>query len=349
MEVSVSSLPERPNLGHLRKQAKELLRQYRARDPAALAFFRQHLPAAKNSTDAELSTLPLGLRDAQSCIARQYGFPSWRELKHYVQRNVLSANDGAPLVDGLHPSDAQTPTSTESETAQRRYAIAQLACEQARPRAPVAFDPRNFDRYVGYYQLSHSPTTFTHIFRDGGRFFEQLNLERRAGVKPVEFFPESDTKFFATRVAAQISFVSNTQGQVTGLVFHQGGHERPATKVDPSVVDQYEAALEQRVKDKTAGPGTEAFIRRYIAAWENGQPNFDEMSLGLARLQRRQQSVIENRTRRVGAFKALIFKGVDRSGWDVYEATFTRGQVSYRIAPLGADGKVTGIASRQLP
>jgi hypothetical protein len=64
----VSSLPERPNLGHLRKQAKELLRQYRADDPAALAAFRQYLPAAKDKSATALSSVPLGLRDAQSCI-----------------------------------------------------------------------------------------------------------------------------------------------------------------------------------------------------------------------------------------------------------------------------------------
>jgi hypothetical protein len=49
-----------------------------------------------------------------------------------------------------------------------------------------------------------------------------LNTEKRAAVAPVEFYPESETKFFATIVASQISFVTDAQGQVTGLVFHQG-------------------------------------------------------------------------------------------------------------------------------
>jgi ankyrin repeat protein len=91
MEVSVSSLserslPEQPHLDHLRKQAKDLLRQCRAGDPAALAQVRQHLPAAKNKPEAELGAMALALqlRDAQSCVARQYGFSSWNELKQYV-------------------------------------------------------------------------------------------------------------------------------------------------------------------------------------------------------------------------------------------------------------------------
>lgn len=326
----MSSLPEQPNLEHLRKQAKDLLRQYRAHDPAALATFRQHLPAAKDRSDAELSMARLGLRDAQSCIARQYGFPSWRELKHHVEKKK---SDGAqPLT-----------TAAEAVIAQRRY-------EQARPRTAVPFDPANFDKYVGYYQLAHSPTTFTHIFREGARFFEQLSIEKRAGIAPVEFYPESETQFFATRVASQISFVTPAQGPVTELVFHQGGYERSAIRVDKSVVDRYEAALDQRIKDNTASPGTEAFLRRYIVGCETGQPNYDEMSPPLMRVVREQQSLITSRHQRVGAFQALSFKGIDRlRGWDVYEATFKQGHVEYRIPPLAPDGRATGIAPREVP
>jgi hypothetical protein len=334
---TVSSLPERPNLGHLRKQAKELLRQYRADDPVALAALRQYLPAAKDKSATDLKSMPLGLRDVQSCIARQYGFPSWPELKHYVE--------------GLRLGVVPTSTSTEAEKIVRqRYDRAQRAYEQARPRTAVPFEPKNFDKYVGYYRLARSPSTFTHIFRDGDRFFEQLNTEKWLGVRPVEFFPESETKFFTTRVAAQISFVTDAQGQVTGLVFHQNGYESPATRVDQSVVDGYEAALEQRLKANAAGPGTEAFLLRYIVACEKGTPNYGDMSLPLAAAVRRiQQTIIAKRHERVGAFKVLAFKGVDRRGWDVYEATFTLGQVEYRIAPLTADGKAISIAPRELP
>ena len=333
----MSSLPERPNLGHLRKQAKELLRQYRANDPAALAAFRQYLPAAKDKSAAALNSVPLGLRDAQSCIARQYGFPSWPELKHYVE--------------GLRLGDVETSTATEAEKMARgRYDRAQRAYEQARPRTAVPFESNNFDKYVGYYQLAHSPGKFTHIFRDGDRFFEQLNTEKRLGVRPVEFFPESETKFFTTRVAAQISFVTDAQGQVTELIFHQNGFESPATRVDQSVADAYETALDQRLKANVPGPGTEAFLRRYIVGCENGEPNYEDMSRALAAAVRRiVPTVLAARHERVGAFKALAFKGVDRRGWDVYEATFALGQVEYRIAPLTAAGKAISIGVRELP
>jgi hypothetical protein len=96
MEVSVSSLPERPNLDHLRKQAKTLLRDFSVGDAGALARIGRNLPAANGKTDAELRAMALQLRDAQSCIAREYGFPSWTELKQYVDWTRVSAG-GRPM------------------------------------------------------------------------------------------------------------------------------------------------------------------------------------------------------------------------------------------------------------
>jgi hypothetical protein len=60
-------LPARPNLDHLRKQAKELLQSARARHPA------------------------WQLADAQHALARGYGFSSWPALKAHVDALVADA------------------------------------------------------------------------------------------------------------------------------------------------------------------------------------------------------------------------------------------------------------------
>jgi ankyrin repeat protein len=69
-------LPPHPNLEHLRKQAKDLLEQYRSGDPAAIAevqrFERRPDPAA------------FALNDAQRVLARAYGYESWPKLKAFV-------------------------------------------------------------------------------------------------------------------------------------------------------------------------------------------------------------------------------------------------------------------------
>src|ERR1700722_9554871 len=43
---SMARLPERPNFEHLKKQAKDLLRLYNAKDATAFTRFRESLPAA---------------------------------------------------------------------------------------------------------------------------------------------------------------------------------------------------------------------------------------------------------------------------------------------------------------
>lgn len=55
------SLPERPNLDHLKNEAKALLKTLRAADAAAK------------------------LTDAQRQLARDYGFPTWAKLREYVR------------------------------------------------------------------------------------------------------------------------------------------------------------------------------------------------------------------------------------------------------------------------
>ncbi len=78
-------LPERANLEQLRKQAKSLLHAARAQDPAALERFRS-IPALAGSSIAQR----LALHDAQSVIAREYGFKSWNDLREHVEERSLS-------------------------------------------------------------------------------------------------------------------------------------------------------------------------------------------------------------------------------------------------------------------
>ncbi|MEH2494936.1 ankyrin repeat protein [Bradyrhizobium sp. AZCC 1678] len=82
--------PDRLNLDHLKKQAKELIRRYRSRDAAAMARFRHALPATAGLSDEDLSSRGFRLHDAQSCIARELGFASWPDLKRYVEVQAVA-------------------------------------------------------------------------------------------------------------------------------------------------------------------------------------------------------------------------------------------------------------------
>ena len=70
-------LPEKPNLDHLRKQAKDLLADYRDSKPDAVAEVTRY---ERNAPDAA----EFALNDAQRILARSYGFASWPKLKTFV-------------------------------------------------------------------------------------------------------------------------------------------------------------------------------------------------------------------------------------------------------------------------
>lgn len=94
----MNTLPPKANLDHLKKQAKELLRLYRNGNAAAIARFVAHLPAAARRTEKEVLALQLRLHDAQSCIAREYGFSSWADLAAYVEASAFAYQEQAMLI-----------------------------------------------------------------------------------------------------------------------------------------------------------------------------------------------------------------------------------------------------------
>ena len=86
--MTARQLPERPNLDQLKRQAKDLLRAARAHDAAALTRFRT-LPSFARHSDGDLAHASLGLHDAQSVVAREYGLDSWNALRERVEELTL--------------------------------------------------------------------------------------------------------------------------------------------------------------------------------------------------------------------------------------------------------------------
>src|SRR2546423_1660475 len=95
-----SSLPARPSLDSLRKQAKKLTRDIAAGDPSAVARARAQLPNVE---------LPLTQRNAQLVIAREYGYAGWQELTAEVSKRLGSALDwaAAQARRAIHDNDVE--------------------------------------------------------------------------------------------------------------------------------------------------------------------------------------------------------------------------------------------------
>lgn len=91
-------------------------------------------------------------------------------------------------------------------------------------RQAVALDPALYDRYVGVYELA--PGFSLTVSREGDKLLAQAT-----GQPKLELFPESQTKFFAKGVDAQIEFVVEGSGKTSSLVLHQGGRKLPGKKI----------------------------------------------------------------------------------------------------------------------
>src|SRR5262245_58938018 len=78
---STSRLPARPSLEQLRKQAKELLRDFRAGDTAAVRRLGAVIPRLTYPGQSD----DVNLADAQFALAREYGFENWARLVRQVE------------------------------------------------------------------------------------------------------------------------------------------------------------------------------------------------------------------------------------------------------------------------
>lgn len=125
---------------------------------------------------------------------------------------MTNSDDGYPLVQEVFQAIARAYGWPE-------YVPAHVA-------APT--DPHVFADYIGEYQLH--PGYNVHIERQG----DQLYLHP-AGQHALPLYATSDTEFFAQEINADVSFMKNADGEVTGLVLRQQDaqetHEREAKRV----------------------------------------------------------------------------------------------------------------------
>ncbi|MGD9636503.1 MAG: TIGR03067 domain-containing protein [Pirellulales bacterium] len=101
------NLPARPNLDHLRRQAKSLLAALQVGEREAVATILEHLPAAKGMASELVATSGFRLADAQSAIARKNGFGSWPHLARHVEQ--LRALEGTWEFAQLEIDGSQIP------------------------------------------------------------------------------------------------------------------------------------------------------------------------------------------------------------------------------------------------
>ena len=128
---------------------------------------------------------------------------------------VLSNNGaGAGIEDiGLHLLNSKIPLRNDQD----------LAPQKARKQVPI--DSQVLDRYAGKYRFASNQMAT--VSRNGSHLY----LQAEGDVK-LAFYPESNEHFFAKIMDAQITFVSDSDGRVTELLFHRNGATQRVQRVE---------------------------------------------------------------------------------------------------------------------
>ena len=196
--------------------------------------------------------------------------------------------------------------------------------DTARTPPPITLAPEILDRYAGHYKLA-TYAVLT-VMRDGNR------LLSRTAFGIAELVPLNETEFVGSVTQSHYTFVTDAQGNVTGLTSNQDGLEVTWPRIDDAARDEMKAKLAARIESKTPVPGSDAALRRLIEGLRAGTPNYDEMSPALARACRRQLPQLQMTARFLGAIQSIEFQGVGSQGWDLYEVRRENGVVKWRIA-----------------
>ncbi|MBT3267836.1 hypothetical protein HN371_11810 [Candidatus Poribacteria bacterium] len=129
-----SNLPARPNLEHLKNQAKDLRSSHSSGGLESIPRLRAHLPRLSDASDATVLAAKFSLLDAQLVVAREYGFDNWMALQRHVERAApLAAGENlAPLIRAVKAADAPTVAAMlaeDSALARARIYDADLASD----------------------------------------------------------------------------------------------------------------------------------------------------------------------------------------------------------------------------
>lgn len=93
------------------------------------------------------------------------------------------------------------------------------------PRTAIELPVSALVPYVGVYQVVRG-VDLAVTLRDGSLF-----VKSSTGGGALHLWPGSSTDYFVKEVDAQVTFTRDASGKVTGLVLHQYGRDRPASKI----------------------------------------------------------------------------------------------------------------------
>jgi hypothetical protein len=201
----------------------------------------------------------------------------------------------------------------------------------------ISVDVATLDQYVGKYRLGSSSVLT--VERAG----TQLNAQVSGQLK-FPIYAETPTKFFWKVVNARAAFTTDSNGHATSVTLHQNGHDIVAPRLDEASAEAIEQQLVQRVNSQQPKSGSEALLRKQIAAMITGNPDYSDMTPTLRDVVVPQRPLMESLMKDWGPVQSVEFKGVSPVGADKYLVTHQSGKQTQWVIALDDAGKISGLA-----
>jgi hypothetical protein len=132
--------------------------------------------------------------------------------------------------------------------------------------------------------------------------------------------------------------VTDTSGQCLEIIMP--GQSTRFLTITP---DTREEAVHSAPRRTSPMPGGEQALRQYIDALSRGEPNYEDMTPEVAADTRQQLQLNQAILAKLGALRAMSFRGVTPLGSDVYIVHFANGSAEWRIG-LVKQGRIGRVA-----
>jgi len=253
----------------------------------------------------------------------------------------------APLLRGA--ARAMQPPTPGPAAAQQGH----VETEEQQLRRIPSISAADFEKYAGYYQYAdwrfYQFADFpivARVYRDGDHYYVQ-----DTGQTPVELLPQGfDETYgeFASKGRARNGykkyyFVAGPDGHAREMVvwFKNGRLDDLAPRASKADWDAAAAALQQRIASMIPSSGTEAALLRQLEGWEKRQPDYAHLPYNMVSDTQEKPEQFQKMIHDLGPLTGLHFVKVNPEGWDVFDASFSKGTLEFSVAPLSPSGKLT--------
>ena len=139
--------PSHPHLRQIGNQAKDLVKAHRRGDPDAVLRISEHLPRLASADSEAILATNLSLQEAQHIVAREYGFPSWKELTAFIKARVSEQDMGMSeqVWDEVHKAMEQIGLPDDNDLVVRRAIDTEIDTEDEKIKLGDVVDIRLWD------------------------------------------------------------------------------------------------------------------------------------------------------------------------------------------------------------